>query len=359
MHAFPHIIAVDWLQLFLHDKNEPCENLAEKYNRFNDYEFEKKDYSSRQFREVWIVYNIDGDEYATIQRSPFSSVISKDGAIIKLANRELYKKDYVQTVLRFLDRYGFAFKCISRLDVCFDSTVLHKGLTHKKLIDGILKGKYLKNNQGHASWNFGVQSSANKPLECESCSFGSGSSPVKTKMYNKSKEMREVKDKPYIRELWAENGIDTTIDVWRIEISIKADMTNVVHLSTGETFRLSTEHLKLYSEVQDIFYTYAQKYFQFKVNDGKANKSRMPTLQLFPSEKVLTKVPMRITLQNDTTRADKIFVSKLHKIKSELRDLDAEDEHHIMMVTKTFCIKKGLSEYYLKKVIRKDNSTNQ
>lgn len=351
MAAFPHVISIDWLQLYLHDSNEPNINLGIRYNLLQNYEFELLPYSSRQFKQVWNVYDMDGDLYAVIQRQPFSNIISRDGAIIKLANRELYKSNMTEKLMLFLSRYGFTIKSISRLDVCFDSTRLHGQLTHKKLIHGVQQGRYLKNNQGQAKWNFEVITASNKPLECNSCSFGSASSPVKAKMYNKTKEMNEVKDKPYIREIWVLNGLDTECDVWRIEISIKADMTNVVKLSTGETFRLSLELLKQQSDIQDIFYTYAQKYFAFKINDGKANKSRMKDLQIFPTERIVTAMPIRITLQNETTRADKMFLRKLHKIKTELREIDDEDRKDIVRVTKTFCIAKGLSEYYIKKVL--------
>lgn len=359
MHKFPHIIAIDWLQLYLHDKNGASEHLGAKYNGKSYYEFDLQECSTRQFKELWNVLNQDGDLYAVIQRVPFSSIISADGAIIKLANRELYKKDMIITLNMFLQQHGFEVKSISRLDVCFDSNVLANELTHKMFIRGIMDGKYLKNNQGRAHWEFAVDSSSNRPMECNSCSFGSGSSPVKTKMYNKTKEMQEVKDKPYIRELWALNDIDTEKDVWRIEISIKADMTNVVKLSTGETFRLRPDLLKHQRNVQDIFFTYAQKYFQFKINDGKANKTRMKTLDLFPQERILTTMPIRITLQNDSTRGDRVFLSKLNKIKSELRDIDDEDIHHIEMVTRKFCIQKGLSAYYWKKILKNEEPYNK
>lgn len=74
----------------------------------------------------------------------------------------------------------------------------------------------------------------------------------------------------------AKNGIDTNKDVWRIEISIKADMTNIVKLDTGETFRLTTDRLKLSTDIQNIFYTYAARYFSFKINDGKKTKPVCP-----------------------------------------------------------------------------------
>lgn len=230
------------------------------------------------------------------------------------------------------------------------SNTLKNGLKHSTLIRGLQNGKYLKNNQGQAKQNFEVQSKTNRIMECNSISFGSLSSAVKTKMYNKTKEMNDVKYKPYIVESWQKNGIDTNKDVWRIEISIKADMTNIVKLDTGETFRLTTDRLKLSTDIQNIFYTYAARYFSFKINDGKKNKTRMPSLEIFPERSIITSQPIRITLQNDESRSDKIFLNKLHRIQVELRNIDDNTLSAIEEVRRAFCIATGLSKYYNKKI---------
>ena len=347
---YPHAINIDWLQIYLHDGNQTESNLGMVYNGKSSYEFKKAEYTSRQFSQIYDIYNSDGDHYAVLQRVPFSSIISSDGAILKLANRELYKPTMIDTLMIFLQSHNFTFKSISRLDICFDCNTLKNGLKHSSLIKGLQNGKYLKNNQGQAKQNFEVQSTTNRIMECNSISFGSLSSAVKTKMYNKTKEMKDVKYKPYIVESWRENGIDTEKDVWRIEISIKADMTNIVHLSTGETFRLTTDRLKLASDIQNIFYTYAAKYFSFKINDGKKNKTRMPNLDIFPDRPILTTQPIRITLQNDASRSDKVFLNKLHRIQTELRNVDDETLSSIEDVRRTFCIAKGLSKYYNKNI---------
>ena len=347
---YPHTINIDWLQIYLHDENQGIENLAMIYNGKSSYAFQTAEYTSRQFSQVYDIYDSDGDHYAVLQRIPFSNIISYDGAILKLANRELYKSTMIDTLILFLEYHRFAFKSISRLDICFDSNTLKNGLKHSTLIRGLQNGKYLKNNQGQAKQNFEVQSKTNRIMECNSISFGSLSSAVKTKMYNKTKEMNDVKYKPYIVESWQKNGIDTNKDVWRIEISIKADMTNIVKLDTVETFRLTTDRLKLSTDIQNIFYTYAARYFSFKINDGKKNKTRMPSLEIFPERSIITSQPIRITLQNDESRSDKIFLNKLHRIQVELRNIDDNTLSAIEEVRRAFCIATGLSKYYNKKI---------
>jgi hypothetical protein len=176
---YPHTINIDWLQIYLHDENQGIENLAMIYNGKSSYEFKKAEYTSRQFSQVYDIYDSDGDHYAVLQRIPFSNIISYDGAILKLANRELYKSTMIDTLILFLEYHRFAFKSISRLDICFDSNTLKNGLKHSTLIRGLQNGKYLKNNQGQAKQNFEVQSKTNRIMECNSISFGSLSSANK------------------------------------------------------------------------------------------------------------------------------------------------------------------------------------
>ena len=179
------------------------------YYEVSVYEFKLLPHGSRHFKEIWEVINSDGDKYAIIQRNPHSSIISSDGAIIQLCNRELYRPHFAADFILFLKSHGFEYKSISRLDVCFDSNTLRNNFRHSNLIKGLMQGTILKNNQSRVQWNFAAMANVGKPMECNSCSFGSKSSAVSTKMYNKTLEMKEQKSKPYIIENWGYNGIDS------------------------------------------------------------------------------------------------------------------------------------------------------
>lgn len=100
---YPHTINIDWLQIYLHDENQGIENLAMIYNGKSSYEFKKAEYTSRQFSQVYDIYDSDGDHYAVLQRIPFSNIISYDGAILKLANRgiiQIYNDRYINIIPR-------------------------------------------------------------------------------------------------------------------------------------------------------------------------------------------------------------------------------------------------------------------
>lgn len=344
----PYCINVDWLQVFCLDENPDTLTVL---NVKQDYEFILQPHSSRHFREIWRVVNSDGDDYAVVQRRPFSSIITKEGAIVQLCNRELYKPHMSATFSMFLRTHGFRYKSISRIDVCFDSNDLVKGLHHSDLIKGLMAETYLKNNQAKVKWHFDAMANVGKPMECNSASFGSKSSPVSTKIYNKTLELAEVKNKPYIVECWGYNGLDLERDVWRIEISIKSEATTALHTSTGEVFRLSPSMVEFQDNVEDIFFSYAKRYFAFKVNTGGKNKTRMPDLVIFPDERQRTIRPMRITNERDATRADRVFLKKLHGLFKELTNLDSRTESAIWEVSNAFVLNKSLSTWRQSKIL--------
>lgn len=340
-----YAVSCDWLQVYCENLNSECSDLRSLSS--TSYTFQRADCSSRQFKDIYNVYNNQGDHYAVIQCSPFSSILDAKGSIIKLCNRELYKRDFTNTFISFLSSHGFRYKSISRIDVSFDCNTFCQGMKPRRLINGIMNGKILKNNQGKASLTFDTH----KVGVWQGIHFGSGSSAVSSVMYNKTKELQEVKDKPYIRELWALNGIDDTKEVWRIEIRIKADATHVVKLDTGELFRLSPDILETQTQIESIFFTYAKQYFSFKVNNGTKNKSRMKDVPLFDRLDEITEKPIRVTLSSDATRSDRIFLKKLNRIKTELRDVSDDLLNNIESVRRDFCMQKRLTSYYYDKVL--------
>lgn len=348
--SFPYAINVDWLQVFCHDVNK--DPLHHKYYGKSSYEFKLLPYGSRHFKELWEVFTIDGERYAIIQRCPHSTILSADAAIIQLCNRELYKPFFASEFILFMHQHGFVYKSLSRLDICFDSNHLYNGLKHGTFIKRIMSGLYLKNNQNRVKWNFSSIANVGKPMECNSCSFGSQSSSVSSKMYNKTLELKEVKNKPYIVESWGLNGLDTSQDVWRIELSIKSDASKTIRTSTGEIFRLSPDALQVQTQIEDIFFSYANQYFSFKRNDGQKNKSRMKDVCIFPKNRQLTLKPIRITTEKDSNKSDRVFLKKLHSLFTSLPNMDNETWAAIWEVSNAFSLSRSLADWREIRILR-------
>lgn len=336
-------IAVDWLQVYCENSNYGVIDFSDIYSPY--YSFVRQPCSSRQFEYIYNVYDSECELYAVVQSHPFSKIINKKGCIVKLANRELYKRNFSARFLDFLNIFQLKYKSISRLDVCFDCNAFVNGMTPRKLISSLMKGSILKNNQGRAAIEF----ETHKVGQWQGIRFGSATSAVTTVLYNKTKELAEVKDKPYIRELWWLNGVDDTREVWRVEIRIKSDATNVVRTDTGEIFRLSPDSVRTDKLIEDVFFSYAKQYFAFKRNNGTRNKSRMPDVRLFPERKITTKA-VRITQASDATRSDRIFLRKLCSLEYELREVPDELRRHIDQVRRDFCLQKKMTEYYRDRV---------
>ena len=298
------------------------------------------------FATLLEIYDISGDHYATMQCNPRSTIILPDTVILKLSNRELYKPGYMERLGEFLQLYGLRFIGISRIDICCDLNYFCTGRNPQTLIQDFMKDKVLKNGL----CEYAVHGKSNNIQNYSSISFGSKTSAVRAYMYDKTKELREVKDKPYIRQLWSENGIDESVPVWRIEISIKSDRTNLVKYDTGEIFKLSINDLMLQESIQQLFIDYARKYFSFKYNDGKKNKSRMKDVVLFNPEWIATTRPLQITPANNRTRVDKTVLKRLDHLYNEIRNLDQHDIDAIDHVLTLFMCNKSLVTYYYDKI---------
>lgn len=333
--------------------------------------------------------------YATILTNPVSGVIDRRGALVKLSNRELYQPDFSYILINFLSLYGIQYKSISRLDLCYDCNEFVGGLSPRRLINSFLSGKFLKNGQPSYALQGDtmtdkrdqltdaimtalktaqttdvnetkrlVQSvvcdrikrtddsrctlrgNAKNVRDINYIAFGSRSSSVCSYMYNKTKELREVKEKPYIRQLWNLNGIDDARDVWRVEISIKSDAKTLLKTETGELFTLNTDMLKLQTDIESLFYIYAAKYFDFKINDLTQNKTRMQSVPIFERMPTITTRPVRLTLRQDSTRSDKIFLRKLVNIESEIPHPTEQFIDALRIVQCDYTFSKNLAHYY-------------
>ena len=104
-----------------------------------------------------------------------------------------------------------------------DFNTFENGMQPERLIQQYMRGKVSKVNQVNVSVH-GADTWTGRVWQ--SLKWGSPSSPVSTKLYNKSKEMQQCLDKPYIAAM-AGCRLDLTKDVWRVEFSLSAQMQSL------------------------------------------------------------------------------------------------------------------------------------
>jgi len=316
-------ISVDWLQTYCLGN----EIVAGKYqNDGYTFDVNLQDGETAQFKNIYTV-SMHGMQVAVIQQKPRTTVINQKATLLKLSNRVLYSQQYIKILYALQSVLNLTYKGITRIDICYDCNKFFGGRSVSRFIKTFIekplgeKGSlYRRGSDKFAA--YGSKSSTSN-ARVSSIRFGSENSRIGCYMYDKTLEMKEVKDKPWIRDLWEANGLvsDEKTHVWRSEISIKAEGTDILNMSTGELFRISPQYLEHANAIQNLFYVYAGKMFDFRICNGQECKRNYDKLQLFESKEKVTEKPYYMSSSADTGRMEKICFNKIQKLAREYSDL--------------------------------------
>jgi hypothetical protein len=302
-------INIDWLQLSANGILQ-----AE-----NSVTMVLKDFQTRHFKKVADVF--DGSlKIGTIMYEPHSKVLARDLHVFKLDNQFCYRENPIKYSCDILRKIGLTPKGITRLDLAIDFVRFdYRNTLPEDFIKRFLSGRYLKLGEMRKYKLMGQQNETNHTFDY--LRFGSNTSPVSVYMYNKSKEMREVRMKPYICDQWHKDGLsDIEEDIWRLEITLKGNRMKMIDKQTAEIINVTIDTLYQDNTILErLFNAIIKKYFSFKLNDGKTNKSRMNDIILFDH---IYHCPDDIVIDRDKkdhTRSDKIFIRKMESANNELR----------------------------------------
>ncbi len=304
-------ISVDWLQLFC-DASEAVEAPGYLYN--------VESYGTSNFKKITNI-SLNREPFCSIASEPTSSFMPANSCIVKFKNRLLYSHDFIVQIQVFLEFSNLKVKGITRLDIAVDFNNFFDSLSPHTFIRRFLKSTYLKNGRG----TFTVIGEQKFMNNYQYLRFGSKTSDVSVYLYNKTIELRQVQDKPYIKNRWKVYGIDTNVDVWRLEVSIKSQACKFVDLESGEMIKINWERLQDHDYLYNVYYSFINQNFSFKINDGFLNKSRMKNLRLFDDSRSIYK---RIKLPEVTgsNQSDKVFLKKLYLLDKELRGMKNENQ---------------------------------
>ena len=344
-----YCISLDWLQTFCH-----ATKIAEGSYSSRGYNFivKKEDYETAQFKDIYtVVYQ--SHPAATIQQTPRTSVINPLATCVKLSNRVLYCEQYINILYAIQEALNMTYKGITRLDLCYDCNSLHDGRNVERFIrqfvstEPMTAGHIIRNGSSRFQLHGTRKNTSVATLN--SIRWGSPNSRISAYCYNKTLELTEVKDKPWIRKMWEENGLEydtytLTLNtltprqrnkkqenatlreyvkksVWRFEISIKSQGMDVLNMSTAEIFRLSPRYLEHAPQIAKLFHIYAAKVFDFRINTGQKQIRNYHKLQLFENSPEITSKPFYWSRSADTGRMEKICFNKLQKLSREYVDL--------------------------------------
>ena len=289
-------VNIDWLEVYCEESNEeyPCN--ADYFTR-RGYVVREREYGTRVYEEMFYILDRNGNDMFEVRRNPKSGDssfvgLSPQSTHIRLCNWVCYQSNCVQLLRDFLVRHNYIFHRIYRIDVCYDFERFDSGDKPERVARRIVEKTYLKMNQtkihaiGDDNWG---------GYAWETLSWGSLTSMVSTKLYNKTKQLAATGNKkPYILTQWMMAGlIDNPVtqvkygkdgsqykpDIWRVEFSIKskADSSLILEDISGKRVKkkavphslsLFDSQDKLWQRFQDLAY----HYFRFKVKTYKKQK---------------------------------------------------------------------------------------
>lgn len=312
-------VNIDWLEVFC---SEPatCPHDAQ-YFIDKGYFVKQRDYGTPQYREMFTIY-MHNFPFLEVRRNPYSlrklgGIFNANDCHIRLCNRSCYSESPINDLRKFLIAHNYNYNSLTRIDICLDFNRFDKGTNPQIMMRDYMEGRISKINQcniaAHGKDSFGGRI-------WNSVSWGSKNSPISTKFYCKSLELKEVKDKFYIRDAWAAAGLNLNEDVWRVEFSVKSDYKHFVKLDTGE---LVPNDLTAYDDRHKClfrFHNFASKYFHFKIVEKKRDgslqrKDRCKDKILFQlSRDECAYKPVRLTKDTEPDRTDKLLANKLRKM---------------------------------------------
>lgn len=354
-------VNIDWLECYCLEDAINFPHNADYFRR-QGWEVMERDYGTPMYHEMFTLYDHHGEPFIEVRRNPKSDtrkagIFDPHSAHVRLCNRSCYMQDAARVLDMFLNENGFAFQRISRIDICYDFERFDYGDDPQRFVQRFMAGRYSKINQANISahgldqwdgrfWN--------------SISWGSRKSMVGTKLYNKTKELREVHDKPYIRQSWYAAGLVddfTTLEkkapdgtlykpqIWRVEFSIKSSTKRwfVCEDYQGERKQLQSYRntLPVYytrEQLWQVFLSLAKHYFHFKKvqykdgTDELQRKDRCEDKRLF-NEKDLAQFYQLEKLTTATPRnpqLDRLLI-RLYEYRDKTFDEDIRKACNVLI----------------------------
>ena len=332
----PYVVSLDWLSL------RCSKTLWFKTDGTNAAGYTLVDemkHGSRNWRQIRTVYDQEGTQIATLTFDPCNCHVDPDMVVVKAENSLLYEEDGIDRFLAAITGLGLQMKAIARVDLACDFNEFFNGLLPQSFFNKLWNREFIKVglNKAYGVIDFGYHASVNErsgelevfnripdflrsngqvkseelyieernkdiegsglqPLTKEdlrqlqrltgtaqisALTWGRTGRAIQVQIYNKTKELREVKMKKWIVDTWKAAGLDLSRDVWRVECRIQLQGKQLVNCETGEKVELSTADLLTPEQVHELFKVYAEKYFCFYHNDGHIKIQNAPRVQLF------------------------------------------------------------------------------
>lgn len=336
-----YMVSVDWLQVFCLT-TQCIDNADIDADWLGRLEVVVDDFPTK----LWLrraTIKAKGIKIAEAFFCPRVKIIDRRALCLKLENRVLYSQEYIKILYKLLDVLHLQYKGITRIDVAYDCNTLRWGNSVPQFIkDFIFSTPFEEGHiyrKGSPRFTCHGRRAMSTTAAIHAIQWGSPMSNVECYCYNKSLELLEVKDKPWIREAWKMAGLEhewqyedwdkltdkqknkkiewgqsadyVHTSVWRFEISIKSEGKDILNIGTGELFQLSPHYLENQEAILHLWNTYAHQYFDFRINTGQKLLKHYKPLYIFEDELEVIAKPLHWSDRLDAGRIEKVVMNKL------------------------------------------------
>lgn len=302
------LCSVDWLELY-------CD--FTHFFATSTYKITPRAYGTKFFEDFAEV-EFNSMPLCTIAYNPRSAIIRTKTGILKVSNRLLYSQNGLFQVSRFLTECSIQVLSVSRVDIACDFQRFANGMPVRDFISRIMRGEYVLKGRKEITAN----GAAGGMFQPQYIRWGARSSDIQVYLYNKSKELREVKDKFYIRQAWKEAGLSEPDDVWRVEFSLRGRVAKSLVTLDGYSEAITLDNLSDTEFVRALASALSERYFTIQAPTADTNKSRWPVVPVMEFEYQFIKLVIK---QNEfsSKRADKILAKNLWLLayRSHVTDL--------------------------------------
>lgn len=343
------IVGIDWLELFVAERGD--RDYTANGFRSRGYFVQERSYGTKTMAEMFTILDRYGNPLIEVRRAPrgldsgAKKLVYESGdSYIKLANMYCYDADPVGIMVEFMRREKYYLKKIYRIDLFTDFVIFDSGDKPANVVRRIVNHTYSKINQSHRR-----TSGEDTWTECLDnwVSWGRKGSMVNTKIYDKTKELRETgMKKPWILEKWRQAGyIDDVaaitlqgepVNMWRIEFSIKGNAKGWIYVDkvdSGDEETHMLEHtLELYSTKKGVTNAIANLvpyYFRFKKYEEGKRKNLCQDKELFIFSADEYESGYRLTNESDAGRVRAVnveddIIALHHLVKAKMKLLGTE-----------------------------------
>lgn len=326
-------VNLDWLEV---DVTELNQDHDPDYFRSRGFVVNEREYGTRVYEQMFTLLDKLGHPFMEVRRKPKTTILSPYDSHLRLVNRYCYFDNAASIMRDFIDIYEYEFNRIARVDICLDIDLFDDNTRPRVFMQRFMRGKFSKINQanihshGSDTWTGRVWNSV---------SWGSPTSDVGTKFYNKTLELYDPKSntyaKPYIRQAWQlsglvdnyqsctrfnADGIAESVEIWRIEFSIRSSVKNWFLIERNgnrkekQSIRNNLDMYDNREKLLTLFASLAEHYFHFKRYIIGQRKDRCPDRRLFnwkPDQLVYQVGRLKVLNEKKPSSSIAILISRL------------------------------------------------